>query len=143
MGSSKRMRTLIKVKTHQEKKAQIELMEIRRQKQDEEKALRTLEETRESAMQDAASKQRVSAADAQANSAYLQSISRQITQQEKKVDDIGHKEGHKREELVAKTQSKKMVEKLDQKRRAEVSKALDLKEQKMMDVFAQRKRKGA
>jgi len=48
------------------------------------------------------------------------------------------KEDGKRAELLEKSQSEQMLEKLEQKRRVEVEKEQERKSQRMLDVLAQR-----
>jgi flagellar export protein FliJ len=78
----------------------------------------------------------------QASMAFIQSLSRQIQQQEDLLEGIKQQEDDKRGELVEKTQMRQMVEKLDQKRKDEAVKESDRKTQRMMDVLAQRLRAG-
>jgi flagellar export protein FliJ len=100
--------------------------------------LSSLENTRSSAMTDAVRTMKARAADLQASRAYIQSISRQVKQQEAKVDDIKTQEDGKRAELLEKSQSEQMLEKLEQKRRVEIEKEQERKSQRMIDVLAQR-----
>jgi flagellar export protein FliJ len=133
-----RLRTVIKVKHYQVKKAQKELAVIAVDRERQEHHLSSLENTRSSAMTDAVRTMKARAADLQASRAYIQSISRQVKQQEAKVDDIKTQEDGKRAELLEKSQSEQMLEKLEQKRRVEIEKEQERKSQRMIDVLAQR-----
>jgi flagellar export protein FliJ len=133
-----RLRTVIKVKQYQVKKAQKELAVIAVDREQEEHQLNFLEHSKSSAMTEAVRTMKARAVDLQTSRAYIQSISRQVTQQAAKVDDMKVKEDGKRAELLEKSQSEQMLEKLEQKRRVEVEKELERKSQRMLDVLAQR-----
>jgi len=141
--SKSRMHTIIRVKTHQEKKAQQELVKIQDKKEKETSVLTHLEQSHQSAANEAARTSKARAAEVQTNRAFLQNLSRQIQQQHKKVGDIRVEEDEKRDELLAKSKSKKMVEKLDAKRRAESMKESERKEQSVIDGLARRVRRGS
>jgi flagellar export protein FliJ len=133
-----RLRTVIKVKQYQVKKAQKELAVIAVDREQEEHHLNFLEYSKSSAMTEAVRTMKARAVDLQTSRAYILSISRQVTQQASKVDDMKVKEDGKRAELLEKSQSEQMLEKLEQKRRAEVEKEQERKSQRMLDVLAQR-----
>jgi len=137
-----RMHTIIKVKTHLEKKAQQELKSIRDSKAQEQKVLNKLQDTHTSATREAGQVSKARAAELATNRAFLHRLSSQIRKQESKVDEISEQEDSKREELVARSQSKQMVEKLDAKRREEAEKMSERREQTVTDGHALRKRPG-
>ena len=129
---------LLKVKTHLEKKAQQELAQIQQKKERENEVLGSLKETKETAMTEAVQHRKTRATEMQTSSAFINSLSHQIQQQAKKIDEIVTQEDGKRVELQEKSKSKKMMEKLGEKRQAEETKQADMKEQGMMDMLAQR-----
>jgi flagellar FliJ protein len=133
-----RFQTVIRVKKHQEKKAQAELGQIQEKKESEKKALNSLERERADAVGQAGRVARSSATEMQASHAFIQRLSNQIDKQQKMVEKIQQREELKREELAEKSKSKKMVERLDERRRREQELAIDKKEQVMLDVLAQR-----
>jgi flagellar export protein FliJ len=137
-----RMHTIIKVKTHLEKKAQQELKSIRDSKAKEQQELNRLQDTHTSAAREAGRVSKARADELASNRAFLHTLSSQIRKQETKVDEITVQEDHKREELVARSQSKQMVEKLDAKRREEAEKEIERKEQNVIDSHALRNRQG-
>ena len=139
--SKSKMNVLIKVKTHLEKKAHMELMKIRDTKEKETQSLTSLVDAKHTAAQEAEAKARSKAVDLQANVAFLKQLSEKIEDQRQKVQEIRLKEDAKREELVEKSKSRKMVEKLTQKKHEEMMKETDRKEQGLNDVLAQRTRK--
>ncbi|HUI10301.1 MAG TPA: flagellar export protein FliJ [Bacteroidota bacterium] len=133
-----RLQTVIRVKDIQLKNAQKELAQIKVKKEEEQGALDKLEDQKTSAMSDAARKMTARARDMQTSRAFLQSLSRQINQQEQTVQNISDQEETKRGELVEKTKSKQMLENIEEKRRDEESKESDRKAQRVIDVLAQR-----
>ena len=137
-----RLTTVLKVKQHQENTAQRELKDIQAKKAKETDALTTLETTQKAAYVQASEPVRVRATDAQVDRAFIQRLSREIKTQQDRVDTIHHEEDSKREELVVRSQSKKMVEKLDDKRKQEALKEVERKEQKVLDVLASRIKTG-
>jgi flagellar export protein FliJ len=138
-----RLRTVIKVKHFQVKKAQKELAVITVHREDAEQTLDRLEDTHKSALSEAARPMKARAADLQTGRAYLQTISREISKQTKHVDQVKSEEQGKRAELLEKSQSEKMLEKLEQKRVAEQEKEKEKKSQGVLDVLAQRTKPGA
>lgn len=133
-----RLQTVIKVKQFQVKKAQRELAVLSVHRQGEQHRLQTLEERQSAAMSDASRAKRGRAADLQTNQAYIQSISQQIVRQEEKVVSLQGQEEGKRVELVEKSQSKQMLEKLDSRRKAAEEKKEEQKNQAIIDGLAQR-----
>ena len=130
--------TVLKVKKYQEKKAHEELVHLLRSKDQEQAALSELNDRRESAMTEAVRISRSRVLELQTSRAFLRSLSAEIRQKEKKVDEIKVQESDKRTELVERTQAKQMVENLDQRRQAEFVREADRKEQRLIDVLAQR-----
>ncbi len=136
------LETVIRVKDFQVKKAQKELAVITVTRAHEEGALETLAERQSSAMSDAVRKMKTKAVDLQTSQAFIQSLSRQIQRQEQKVQDIVAQEDGKRGELLEKSQSKQMIEKIDQRRKDEKEKEQERKAQRVIDVLAQRMKSG-
>lgn len=130
--------TVIRVRDMQLKKTQRELAVIKVERQAEEGRLSTLEEKQSSAMTEAVRAMKTRAVDLQTSQAFLQSLSRQIERQEEKVREVTDAEEGKRVELVERSQSKQMVEKIDQRRRDEETKEQERKAQRVIDVLAQR-----
>lgn len=130
--------TVIRVRDMQLKKTQRELAVIKVERQTEEVRLTSLEEQQSTAMTDAVRKMKTRAVDLQTSQAFLQSLSRKIEHQEEKVREVTTAEEGKRVELVERSQSKQMVEKIDQRRREEETKEQDRKAQRVIDVLAQR-----
>ncbi|HUI63230.1 MAG TPA: flagellar FliJ family protein [Bacteroidota bacterium] len=137
VGSS-RLQTVIRVKDIQIQGSQRELAQIRVQKDQEQGTLDRLEEKQNSAMTDAARDMKTRARDLQTSRAFLQSLSRQIKQQEQTVQSISDKEDTKRSELVEQSKSQQMLEKIEDKRRGEAQKEDERKAQRVIDVLAQR-----
>ena len=136
------LETVIRVKDFQVKKAQKELAVITVTRAHEEGALETLAERQSSAMSDAVRKMKTKAVDLQTSQAFIQSLSRQIQRQEQKVQGIVAQEDGKRGELLEKSQSKQMIEKIDQRRKDEKEKEQERKAQRVIDVLAQRMKSG-
>lgn len=134
--------TVIRVKDFQVKKAQRELASITISRAQEEGALSSLEERQSSAMSEAVRKMKTKAVDLQTSQAFIQSLSRQIERQGEKVQEIITQEDGKRVELIEKSQSKQMIEKIDQRRKEEHEKEQDRKAQRVIDVLAQRMKSG-
>ncbi len=133
-----RLGTVLKVKKYQEKKAHEELVHLLHSKNQEQAALSDLTNKRESAMTEAVRVSKSRVLELQTSRAFLRSLSAEIRQKENKVDEIQVKENDKRLELVERSQSKQMVENLDQRRQAEFVREADRKEQRLIDVLAQR-----
>jgi flagellar export protein FliJ len=136
--SDSQLQTVIRVKGHQVKKAQRELADIRVHREVAEGALNDLEEQQSTAMTEAVRRMKTKVADLQTSQAFIQSLGRRIKQQVERVQEIVDREEGKRGELVAREQSKQMIEKIDQKRRDEEEKELARKAQRVIDVLAQR-----
>ena len=130
--------TVIRVKDFQVKKAQRELAVISVDRVRAEGTLTNLEEKQSTAMTDAVRTMKAKAVDLQTSQAFLQSLSRQIQKQVEKVEEVLTQEEGKRGELLEKSQSKQMVEKIDQRRKDEQEKELERKAQRVSDVLAQR-----
>ena len=130
--------TVIRVRDMQLKKTQRELAVIKVERQTEEVRLTSLEEAQSNAMTEAVRKMKTRAVDLQTSQAFLQSLSRKIEHQEEKVREVTTAEEGKRVELVERSQSKQMVEKIDQRRRDEETKEQERKAQRVIDVLAQR-----
>ncbi len=133
-----RLQTVIRVKDIQVKGAQRELAQIKVKKDLEQGTLDRLEDQKSSAMTDTASEMKSRARDLQTGRAFLQSLSRQIKDQEKTVRTVSDQEDSKRGELVEKTKSRKMIETIEEKRRNEQVKEDERKAQRVIDVLAQR-----
>lgn len=130
--------TVIRVRDMQLKKTQRELAVIKVERQTEEVRLTSLEEAQSNAMTEAVRKMKTRAVDLQTSQAFLQSLSRKIEHQEEKVREVTTAEEGKRVELVERSQSKQMVEKIDQRRRDEETREQERKAQRVIDVLAQR-----
>ena len=134
--------TVIRVRDLQVNKAKRELAEIQNTREQAEGELQTLEEKQSTAMTDAVREMKTKAADLQTSQAFIENLSRKIEEQGKKVDEIVSAEEGKRDELLGRSQSKHMLEKLDQKRKDEVEKEQERKSQRIIDVLAQRMKVG-
>jgi flagellar export protein FliJ len=130
--------TVLKVKKYLEKKAQGELVQLVSYKNVESAALSMLHDRHETAMTEALRYLKARATDLQTDRAFLRTLSHQIEHQEKKVEEIQVQEDTKRDEVVEKSKSKKMVENLNDKRRVAAEKEVDRKDQRLIDVLAQR-----
>jgi len=137
-----RLQTVIRVKDIQVKGAQKELAQIKVKKDQEQVALDALQGQKTSAMSDAARTMKSRARDLQTSQAFLQSLSRQIKDQQSAVQAATEQEDSKRGELVEKTQSQQMISKIEEKRQAEQAKEDDRKAQRVIDVLAQRVKTG-
>ena len=102
----------------------------------------SLEDRQSTAMSDAVRKMKSKAVDLQTSQAFIQSLSRQIQRQEEKVHEIITQEEGKRGELLEKSQSKQMIEKIDQRRKDEQEKEQERKAQRVIDILAQRMKSG-
>lgn len=135
-----RLATVLKFKQYQERKVHEELIHLLRTKEQEQAVLSGLNDKRETAMTDAVRTSKARVTELQTSRAFLRTLSREIQQKEKQVGEIQLQENDKREELIEKNQSKQMVENLEQRRQAEAIKELERKEQRLIDVLAQRVR---
>jgi flagellar export protein FliJ len=134
--------TVLKVKQFQEKATQKELAEKKITRETEEEKLGRLEQSKETALDQTKVSGRTRAADLQTSLAFVQSLTRQISQQGEKVDAAKESEDQKRGELVERSRSRQMVEKLDARRKVEQEKEAEKKAQRVMDVLAQRMKVG-
>lgn len=135
---SSRFGTLLRLKKHQEKLTQQQLLQIQRTHLQEKEMLDKLREAREEAMLESYSKGRTKATDLQTHRAFIFSLSRQITTQTSKVHEISKREQATRAELTKKSQARQIVEKLDEKMREEALREAERKSQMMLDEVAQR-----
>ena len=133
-----KLNTVIRIKDILLKRHQKELADIRTEKDQATGTLKDLEDTREQAYADAASSTRTKARDAQINEAFINNLSHQIRHQEKKVGEMGIAEENKRDEVKGVSQSKRMLEELEERRQTEVDKEVERKAQRLIDVLAQR-----
>ncbi|MCU0412674.1 MAG: flagellar export protein FliJ [Bacteroidetes bacterium] len=133
-----RFGTLLRVKSIQERKSQQELVEIQNKKDEERQTLSQLQERREGEIAEAVRKSRMRATDLQSSRAFLTRLSKEIGEQENKIEEIQVKEDEKREELVERSRSKHMVEDLEEKYQTQVLREAERKEQRLIDVLAQR-----
>lgn len=135
-----KFRTVLKVRKIQERKAQSELNLLQRAHAEEEAALEEKKETQKTAVSDAVRNMRMKATEAQTGRAFLRKLSREIDEQAQKVAELDTMEQEKRDEVVERTKSTAMIEKLDDKLHAEAEKENERKEQRLIDVLAQRMR---
>lgn len=133
-----RLHVVLKVKEHQEKKAHRELIQIRGTRENETAILDRLNEKEKSVVSDAIRTLRARATEMQTSRAFLQSLSRHIQQQKRKVDEMHSLENKKREELLEKSQAKQMIKKLQEKRETEAAREHERKEQRLIDILTQR-----
>jgi flagellar export protein FliJ len=136
--TNSKLQTVIRIKNLVLKKQQRELSEISSIHQKENDALEELEQTHHDAMNDAGNEMKTKAQDVQVNRAFIQHLSRQIKQQVQRVEEIDARETQKREEIFETSQSKRMVEELEDRRNAEKEKETERKTQRLIDVLAQR-----
>lgn len=133
-----KFRTVLKVKRIQERKAQTELHQLQRAHAEEEATLADKRETQKAAISEAVRSMKVKATDAQTSRAFLKKLSREIDEQTRKVEELQSRREEKRGELIERTKSTAVVEKLDDKLRLEAVKENERKEQRLIDVLAQR-----
>ncbi|MBI5473469.1 MAG: flagellar export protein FliJ [Ignavibacteriae bacterium] len=133
-----RYTTVLKVKKHQEKVTQQQLKQIQEEHQQQQDRLDVLHNKRDDAVKGTHNFGRAKATDIQVQRAFLFKLSRQIYQQSAKVDEIREEEEIKRQELTRKAQSRQMVEKLDEKKKAEAARQADRVEQELIDDLAGR-----
>ncbi len=131
-----RLDTVLRVREKQEKKVQVEMAEIIHERSDEEKKLVQLAEKRERMIVEAENKARCSAAEIQADRAYLGSLADEISQQKDHVNNLINREDEKRDELVKKMMDKKVLEKLREKKKTEYRREEDRVDQTMLDSIA-------
>jgi flagellar export protein FliJ len=133
-----RFHQVIKVKKFGEKKAHAELVEIRATQVKEGDELRALGQRKARAIDTVIHTMRARATEAQSSRAFIHKLSREIRQQEKKVQDLHVREEEKRLELTQRSQSRKMVEKLDEKHQTALNKEIERKDQRLLDVLSRR-----
>ena len=136
--TSSKFRTVLKVKKIQERKAQTELYQLEVDHAQEEATLTEIKETQKAALSDAVRSMKMKATEAQTSRAFIKQLSRKIEDQKQKVDEIKTQKTEKREELIERSKSTNMIEKLDKKLLAEENKETERKEQRLIDVLAQR-----
>lgn len=139
-STSMRFGTLLKVRNYQEQKAQQELSQIRNQKISEEEQLATLDKKRNSEISDTGSVSKTRAADMQMSRAFIKRLSKEIQSQKTKIEDTQNKEDSKTDEVVERKQAKEMIQNLEDKYRSYMAKEQERKDQRLMDVLAQRTR---
>ena len=130
---------VIKVKKLKENRAQTELTQIRSLREQEKVALGSLSKQRDHAMDAAVRTIKARAADVQTSRAFIENLSMQIRQQEKRLEGIQNQENEKREDLIQKTQARRIVEKLDEKRKEILAKETERKEQRLLDALSRRR----
>ena len=128
------------MRTIQQKAAQQQVAEAVRKRMEEEGRLSTIHEHRDKAASAFRSQQKMSVADMQTMRSHLTTLTRDIESQQTTVQQASAQEGTKRDALVKKSQEKKMIEVLNEKRRKSEQQESDRKEQKTLDEFAQRLR---
>ena len=123
--AASRFHTVVKVKQHQEKVAQQQLIKIQDDHVKEKTRLERLHEAREEAVEEAPRFGRARATDLQTQRAFIFKLTKQIHHQSSKVDEVKGQEVAKRKELTERAQSRQMVEKLDEKQKAETAKRIE------------------
>lgn len=107
---------------------------------EEEERLSEIHEHRQRAASAIRAQQKMSVAQMQTMRSHLLALSQQIESQQTAVAKASEHEDTKRDALLKKSQEKKMVEVLNEKRMKSEQKETDRKEQKTLDEFAQRLR---
>lgn len=136
--NSVRFGTLLKVRKYQEKKTQEELSQIRTQKHMEEETLSKLAAKRESEIASTPQNGKVQAADVQVSRAFLRKLAKEIQAQQKKIQEIEKQEETKTFELIERKKAKEMIEILEEKFQMQLAKERERKEQRLIDILAQR-----
>jgi flagellar export protein FliJ len=131
---------VIQVRTIQQKQAQQQVADAVRTRIEEEERLSTIHEHRKTAASAIRAKQKMSVAQMQTMRSHLSSLTKDIETQQETVTKASAKEGEKRDALIKKSQEKKMIEVLNDKRLKSERKESDRKEQKTLDEFSQRLR---
>ena len=142
VSTNTKFQTVLRVKKIQERKSQTELHQLQVVHAREEATLADIKQTQQSALSDAVRSMKIKATDAQTNRAFIKKLSNEIEDQVKKVENLESMKQDKRDELLQRTQSKNMIEKLDQKLQTEEARENERKEQRLIDVLAQRMRSG-
>jgi flagellar export protein FliJ len=118
MGASgSKLKTVLKIKKLQLKKAQRDLA-------------------------DTGGKGKTRAEDLQVSRAFIDTLSGKIKDQSRKVSAITTREEAKRDELLEQSKTKEMLLRLDQRREGEEERERERKTQRVVDVLAQRLRMG-
>lgn len=138
VSSSSKFRTVLRVKKIQERQAQSELHKLEIVHAQEEATLSEIKETQKTAVSEAVRNMKMKATEAQTSRAFIKQLSREIDDQKQKVSGIQTQKAEKREELIERTKSTTMIEKLDKKIQVEEAKEIERKEQRLIDVLAQR-----
>ena len=133
-----RFQTVLKVREIQERRTQAELHQIKGVHARETEALNDIREVRQGALTDAVRTMKLKATDAQTNRAFLLRLSQDMVKQEKKVEEVEEQEEQKRVELVEKSKSRKIVEHLEHQYHEHQLRENDRKEQRLIDILAQR-----
>jgi flagellar protein FliJ len=131
---------VIQVRTIQQKQAQQQVADAVRVRTEEEERLTEFHEHRDQAATSFRAKQKMSIAQMQEMRSHLSLLTRQIETQQTTVQQAAAHEDKKRDALIKKSQEKKMVEVLHEKRLKSEQKESDRKEQKTLDEFSQRLR---
>lgn len=138
VSNNSKFRTVLKVKRIQEKKSQAELHQLNVVHDKEKATLADIKQTKQTALSDAVRSMKIKATEAQTNRAFIRKLSNEIEDQSKKVDELESMKESKREELLERAKGTNMIEKLDEKLQNEVAKENERKEQRLIDVLAQR-----
>ena len=133
-----KIQTVLRVKKHQEKVAHQQLMQIKDEHQREQERLSHLHHAKDEAVKGVVRFGRAKATDVQTQRAFIIKLSKQITRQAHRVNEIQEKENEKLVELTKRAQSRQMVEKLDERQRKEIDRRVDKKEQETIDEVASR-----
>ncbi len=131
---------VIQVRTIQQKQAQQQVAEAVRVRMEEEDKLSGIHTDRNKAASVFRSQQKMSVAQMQTMRSHLSTLARDIEMQKNTVMQAAAHEDGKRDALIKKSQEKKMVEVLNEKRIKSEQKESDRKEQKTLDEFSQRLR---
>jgi flagellar export protein FliJ len=143
MGSSgSKIKTVLKIKKLQMKKAQRDLAATKMTREIEEGNLSALQDERTSAVASAGVNGKTRAADLQVNRAFIDTLSGKIKEQSLKVSAISTREEQQRDKLVEQSKTKEMLLRLDQRREGEEERERERKTQRVVDVLAQRLRMG-
>lgn len=131
---------VIQVRAIQQKQAQQQVADAVRARLEEEERLNEYHDHRERAATEFRSQQKMSVAQMQTMRSHLLALAQQIETQKTTVAKASEHETTKRDALIKKSQEKKMVEVLHEKRLKSEQKEADRTEQKALDEFAQRLR---
>lgn len=138
MTTSKRIQKVLDVKTRQENQAHKELKHAQERKDAEAKKLDTLRTREEQALSDGESTVVVRASEIQTKRAFLRFLTREIEGQNERLDTVTTEENVKREALVERSKSKKIIQELKEQLVVQEQKEVERKEQRMIDILAQR-----